>query len=374
MKYLPNLFILCTTILITGCSLLKFQIETDVEPLPQKELNTRLAVRSFYNDFVNTVMTASDSIVKTSPDTDHQINAIRWKINSTAACSRAAFQSIPEASLVDTWVLCLQMEQLLQTDSMNRLLGEYTPVALRATQTLSQSIDKLAKNLNKQDHYKELIAFTQQYARKHPLTGLKFSRKSLVADLTEFLEIPDTAYVTTIGSGAEVMNDLTERIGIYNDQIKYQLEWQKDLLTIKWDRDSIDERFLARADSLSLMLDRLANVAEESPEILGSIAVRLRQELSPMIYDLNHQLSNSIGQISREREELQKYLDTQRAIITEDINQTGQQMIETATENLIKLIRKIIVYVILLIVVLFGIPFGLGFALGRIQLKKRSKE
>ena len=104
---------LAAALLMTGCSLLKFSIDTGETPLPPEELTMRMMTRGFYHDIADRVARAADSIASASPDAPVQMRAIRWKIEATRAGVTAAMQRIPEVALLDTWLLCRRMDGAL---------------------------------------------------------------------------------------------------------------------------------------------------------------------------------------------------------------------------------------------------------------------
>ncbi len=358
----------------SSCSLLKFQPEFGTDPLPKQELNTRLAVRSFYKTFSGEVVQAADSIIHTTDNRDIIMQAIRWKGAATSACARTAFQSGSEIALVDTWLLTRQMDEYLQAHG-NEVFGELSSIAEDCAANLYNEIDQLAQRSNDEDHYKQLKSFVERHPLSEDISDWQFSKVDTRLDLIEYLEIPDSLYTTTIGTGAEVMNDFTDRMSVYNEQIQSQLGWEKELIMLTLDNDSLVEPYLARIDSLSQMLNRLAIVAEESPEMMGMIAVRMREELTPLVYDFNSGMRNSIYELAQEREQLQKYLDKQRVLLRDDLQSSGKVLIEETTDNLIRFVKNIswliIIVVVVLVTVIFGLPFTLGYLLAKARFKPR---
>lgn len=108
--------------------------------------------------------------------------------------------------------------------------------------------------------------------------------------------------------------------------------------------------------------------------MMGIIAVRMREELAPLVYSMNQTVDSSLVSLSEQRAELEVYLDQQRAKLAQEADEMGQHMIASASDALVKIIRKIIIYVILLIIVMFGVPFALGYAFGRMRLRRKREE
>ncbi|MBS2211255.1 hypothetical protein KEM09_07580 [Carboxylicivirga mesophila] len=369
--------IIASLLLITvlsSCSLLKFQPQFGTEALSKQDLNTRMAVRSYYKSFTGQVIQAADSIVASTEEPSIKAEAIKWKGAATSACARTAFQSDAEIALVDTWLLAKQMDAYLQARGTVHF-GELSPIAEACANELVSEIQQMAKRSNDKKHYEELLSFVEAYPLTSELYEWQFSKFDTRPLLIEHLQIPDSLYTSTIGTGAEVMNDFTDRMSVYNEQIQSQLAWEKDLILLTLENDSLAEPYLARIDSLSQMLNRLAIVAQESPEMMGIIAVRMREELTPVLHDFNTGMRTSIYELSQERQHLQKYLDEQRVLLRDDIQQSGKVLIKETTDNLIRFIRRIsrliVFVVIVLVTVIFGLPFTLGYLLAKARFKSR---
>ncbi|RKD86310.1 hypothetical protein [Mangrovibacterium diazotrophicum] len=374
MKPVKLLPIVALLLLVSSCSLMKFSIETPSEPLSSRQLTTRVMVRNFVEGASDQIVKAADSIIAMA-DTEpfYQINAIRWKLNAGTAYTRAGYQTVPESSLSDVWVLTLQWQRLMESRG-DSLLGDYSDLAKETTDELASDIDQLAKKIHSGADYRKLKDFVEGYSAEHPMLAFSPQSPKTLRSLLEYFELPDSLYTSTVGTQAEVMSDFSDRMGRYQTQFNNSVEWEKDKLLIQWEEGNFDEELLARADSLSLMLSNLATIAKESPEMMGIIAVRIREELSPLVYSMNATLDSSLVKLDQQRAELQVYFDVQRAILAKEAEQMGNSMIETATDGLVKIIRKVIVYVILLILVMFGVPFALGYSFGRMRLRQKKNK
>lgn len=375
MRFLNYVFLLLVMSIFSSCSLLKVSVESGVIPLSKQELNTRMAVRGFYYDFTNGVEEVSDSIIKNTYNDEIKINALKLKLSATNVCTQTVYQTIPKSSLLDTWVFCKQLDVFCKTSDLNNLLGENYTWMQKEAEDQYKHISKIAKALCSHQEYQQLKDFVDHYVETHPQLDLSFSAVSTSRELIEYLQIPDSTYVQTVGSSAEVFNDLTDRLGVYNSQIRNQVAWQKDIWAIEWKQDTLAHQFLAKADSISVLLKDLAIIAQESPEMMGIIAIRMREELSPLVSDLNSGLYNTALQISSQREDFQKYMDEQRSFIVDDINKTGTAFIQETSDGIAHIIKKsafmLILLVIVLVLVLFGMPFTIGFYIAKLKFRKK---
>ncbi len=375
---MPNLRILSMLlplVMLAGCSLMELSLEGDSEPLSKTAINTRLLVRAFHDDFTNQVVIVADSIRKMSQDIEVQKKAIQWKINTNKASAKAAFQSIPEIALVDTWILCSQMDTYFKTDAGSVVFNEASPLAVQAARGLNERIEKTARVLYPKKRFDQLASFVSDYTVKHPFTSLEFPRQNILNELTRHLNVADTTYITTLGSGSQAMSDLSDRIGVFREQLQLQLEWQKELISLNWENDSIADSYLARADSLSVSLGQLATIARESPETMALIAENMRMELLPIVSRFNEGIEGSIMRFSEERRLLQKFIDEQRVLAVGDMNSSGKALIVETGQSMTEVVKEVswllIVLTVILALVFGGIPFVAGYLVAKARFKEK---
>jgi hypothetical protein len=369
-----NILSFVLLILVSSCSLLKVTLESDVKPLPKNDLNTRIAVRAFQNNLSSAIIKVSDSMSDLNDSIAIKLNIIQFKQGVIKASAKTAYQAVPELSLVDTWILCKQIVAVTQTDFGQSFLGPNHKLMEDAAVELEAEITDIAKSLLNKNRFNELESFVIQYAVQNPVKSFDFPRANILSPLSDHLGVADTSYVKTLGSGAEAMSDIGDRIGITKDLIDQQLSWEKERFELQWEDKNPSEAFLARADSLTFMLDRLAIIAEESPELLGEVSVNMRKELMPLINELSGGLNASVNKLADERMKMQLYLDEQRKLMVTDLNITGENMIKQSATRLSEVIKDvawiIILALIVIVLVLLGVPFATGFYLAKAKFKK----
>lgn len=371
MKSFRLSLLLVVILLLNSCSLMKFSIETPGKPLSSRQLTTRMLVRNFVCEATDKIARSADSIAQLSADNPFfQINAIRWKLNASSAYTRAGYQTVPESSLTDVWVLTRQWNQLMDAQA-DSLFGDYGALSRETSTQLLADWELLVEKLYSTAEYDKLKRFVSEFSADHPLNAFSTQSPQTLAALLLYLELPDTAYTSTVGTQGEVLSDFADRMGRYQSQLSNGFEWEKDRMQIQWKESGLDEKILARTDSLAHMLDNLATIARESPEMMGIIAVRMREELSPLVSSMNETLLVSLQKLAEQRDSLQVYFDQQRQKLSADAEQLGNSMLVTATDGLVKIIRKVIVYAIILVLVLFGVPFALGYSFGRMRLRNK---
>jgi len=353
---------------------MKLSIDSNETPLSKNQLNMRIAVRAYQTDFSSSIIATADSIMLNSDTIEIKLNAIQFKKALIAASGKTAFQSTPELSLVDTWTLCHQLVEILKTTQATEYLGPQSKLMLQTAINLELKISKIAKSLLSKKRFESLKTFTYNYAQKTPLTTFDFPRTNILTPLSKHLGISDSTYVKTLGTGVQALGDIGDRIGIAKEQISQQLSWEKDRLSLQWENANVSEDFLTRADSLNVILDRFAILAENSPELIGAISSNIKNELMPLILELNGGLNTSVNMLANERIYLQSYLEKFEKTAIKDINSTGDHLIEKSALHITKLIKDvawiIILCFIILILFIFGIPFTAGYCLAKAKFNK----
>ena len=101
--------IMCSAVVIggSGCSLLT--VKTPDKPLSTRDLNVRLLTREVSTQFVTAVELCADDAMQTEKDPLLLQNSLRWEIAAVADSRRAATQTAPLMSLLDSWALAVQM-------------------------------------------------------------------------------------------------------------------------------------------------------------------------------------------------------------------------------------------------------------------------
>ncbi|MFV0346519.1 MAG: hypothetical protein ACK5IQ_09785 [Bacteroidales bacterium] len=386
MKYIPLFIVIFCVSLLSSCSLLEFSLKGEAEPLSKQELSTRFAVRTFYSGFVSKIIVAADSMVISTDSAAYKTNAIRWKLNASNSCASLAYQSSSDIAMVGTWIFCERMNNFLQSRRSDSLFGTYNAsLAAQAGQYGVDKITKVARAVyDKGKQYEKVGEFVRLFAKEHPFTSLSFDNIGFVDDYQSFLSIPDSLMVHNYGTAPEILGDFADRMGTYTEQFHNNLTWNKDMLEVYWDSDSMTAKFLVRADtfaaefmtradSITALLAAFSEIAKNSPELAAQMAANVSQELRPMIDEMNYMVNTSFLQFSQQRDSIQLFLDQQRVALKDDISETGVLWMEQMSDSLASFVKKISFAVGLLAVVLVLVIFGVPFALGYYTSKLRSK-
>jgi hypothetical protein len=97
----------------------------------------------------------------------------------------------------------------------------------------------------------------------------------------------------------------------------------------------------------------------------------MRQEMIPLIRAIDKKWTETLFIFSKERLEVTKTLQLERAAIMEDLDNTSQALADRTFEYLKVLIRQILIFAILIVIVILGLPFFMGYLVGKHIRRKR---
>jgi hypothetical protein len=362
---------------LIGCSLLTIELPED--PLDQLEINARLATHRFVGHFSKTVSDAADGISAATQDEPIALNALRWKIAATAAVSTTAFQVSPRDALVDTWIYCVQMEDFLGEGAGSSLFGPLQSRASTAAAELAADVGELVAGFLPADELSRYQAFVRSYADEVPLRDLATPRESAVPALYAFLGIDPGEAVTTVGTLSQVVSDFGSRVSLLGDQVPNRTAWRSELFL----RESgVDGRSLqTQLAGFNERVERLAFVAEQTPDLVDEALLRINEELATLMEALDVQRVAVMEGLERERLGLAAVVARERAALVEavaaertatleELERYSDGVIADAWSQIRDLLGIAIFGLIALLLVLFGVPFGLGMLVGRVT--KRS--
>ena len=322
--------ILAALTLLTGCSLLKFSVDTGGEPLSKEETRMRLLTRGFYYEASDEVTAAADSIAAGSDitvnvckkkqltnmraagsdDAELQRRTIRWKLRTTRAAVDAAMQQAPELALLDTWMLYRNMDSLFAARPDSLLFGAGSPLARRTASRLHRKARHLASDLLTPERYELMRQFVA--AQPLPAPGDEVQPDRTMLPWVDFLRAHGIEALYPVGTIAEVMADMGDRIGGVTQQTTNAIDWTGDLLSLRIRQDSLRDRLAMQLDSLERDFNRLTAVAEDLPGVSREVAAELNAALAEAMATFNAGVDNAFADIDRQRMALQHYVSAER--------------------------------------------------------------
>lgn len=367
--------------LTSACSLLEIKLESGIEPLPKDQLNMRVFSRDFSTVFYSQVESSADLIERNTDSIPIKSNTLMWKINAEQNLQHTIFQSSPTAAMVDTWVFTEQMAQFFETGAGKNLFAEQQQVAVDASIKLRDQFERTIKNFGA-ENFKKNQEFVKQYVASHPIKDMAFARESAFTDWLEFHQISEFDAITTFGTVPEVMSDISDRMAMIAEQMPKILGWKAELYALhsNINADEIQRTLMSISDTSAKFQQLMA----QSPEMMQTLAVDMRTELTPLLAELSATTDDKLNQLSVERQALELMVKNERmaleamvarerAAVAVDLEQLSQHTVEVVFQEITKTLKSLILYFVLFLVVVFFAPLGLGVWLGkRMQLKKQA--
>lgn len=365
---LPVLFAALT---LGGCSLLKVAVATG-DPLPKEEMRIRTLTRGFYYDLAGEVSRAADSIVDSADAYAVRVAALQWKIRATRAGVTAAMQGIPDVALADLWILCRRMHEGFAATPDSLLFGRWSDIARRTAARLDRQAAQLAAQLLTAERYALMERFVGEYVLSNPAAAGSETDNTTLAWF-DYLKAHGIEPTYAVGSIAEVLADVNDRVSGQTQQLSSSLGWSKEILEMRFAQDSLQSRLALQFDSLEADFGRLVVVAEHLPEISEQTLGALNDQATQLIGTMNASVEEAFAAFDRQRMELQSYVSRERAALVEQLRVSGEELVRTALDGVPGLIGRVVLYVVLALVVLIGGPFALGFWLGGVRQRARAR-
>ena len=368
---------------MNSCTLLK--IESQEIPLSSGELNTRYLVQLFAREALNRTETAADSIIiMAGNNNDVKMEALKWKVETASQLGKLGFQPQARVALTDTWAYMLEIRDFMASLAPEPVFGEWQTLAIQATEKNAERIQQIATNVLSIKEFPDYKAFVEEFAKQHPLqTEKEMYHEPIMNAYLGFKGISDSTAIKTVGTLSQVVADATNRIGFNAEVVGKRLGWQTEMLLKEQGLDSVSLE--TRLDILETELNRLADVAEDSPEILAEAIDNFYLKVLPLFQGVNSEVARAVQSLSRDRQAIDQMilrermaLDTLIAREREALGRDAREIADTGVKNAFseihKVIKTVLFYLVLILVIVLGLPFYFGYLTGRLSGKRRKNK
>jgi hypothetical protein len=354
---------------LPACSLLS--IKTPETPLTPREQEARLLTRDYAEYFNGVMIRVIDDAAAKDTDPAVRARALQLKLGVVSQSTRAATGLSPMGSLIDTWAFALQLRDYLDSGSGAALLGGAQSDVRAHADGLADEADALAKKVTGGD-YPRYQAFVKRYTFRYPLEGPDCQRTSVLSIWSA--EEDDKAPLRVVGTVAQALGDVSDRMRIYGQEIPAVSLWEAERAL---DRSGIDAAsYRATFRSIDTQLAKISTLAETSPALaheaiaelrrsLGDSSDRLDNAWTQMLQTLRVERAALAANIASERESLMAAADVQRARISADAAKIAERAVDKSWSEVRALVREALLLLIVLAIVVLGLPFAAGYFLGR---------
>jgi hypothetical protein len=360
------------TLALAGC--ISFRLQVPGEPLPPGQLLARIETRQYAADFVERVARTADLIAAGTEDAGIRANTLRWKIGASSASRRAAYRAEPPLALADTWAFAVQMEAFFREGSGKGLFGGQQQAALDTAQVLAREADALAArrlDAGELAGYRKLVS---DYAANERLSDLSFARAP-IGPLWREAAAREESVPKSVGAGAEVRADASDRLDIYGQRIPDELRWRAELVYVEAGIQSADlPRALKRFEE---ELAKLSAVAQTQPEIAMQRLAALQAEMARISEDFDRRWGQTLAMLPVEREALVRNLETMRVAMEATIERERKELYAAfraeraaVLDKLAEVVAQTLLLLCLLVLLVIGLPFLSGFIAGRATARR----
>lgn len=311
----------------------------------------RTLVIDFAPRYMAQVEHTADYLLAHSTDGEVRKNALLWKSNGISACFRAACRQDPLAAYLDLWVLCAQTSQYFERTQAAPLFGNDQRLAIETAHSLERQLQDIRSKLGRDLPWPE--DFATEYARRNPIESLYFERPSVVADYIEQVKLPSRELSEAVSGLTADLAELKRLSALYSEFLSKQVRWQAELLVINSTQLEPVARSLGSLVLACQAVDRMAQVAETTPEMVDRQRTALQksvtQERIASFLELERMRAAMSADLQAERVAVMSQLAQERAAVCESMQRmTADAMkelnglTERRTNDLYELTKQLI--------------------------------
>ena len=276
-------------------------------------------------------------------------NSLRWEIAAVADSRRAATQTAPLMSLLDSWALAVQMAAFTGEGAPGGdLFGAHQPCVRKVSAGYAIANEELARRLLTKKEFTQFQGFVETYAHEHPLQDLRLVRPSVV-ELWSRQQGTEVKLIDSIGTIPQAMADMSDRLQIYGDMVPSQVMWKTQLALGEAGYSGGDVH--AALKDLDARLAALTALADATPEHVHEAVLDLRRSLLEVIDRLDAAGAGTLARVGAERgamladlrverEATLAALDAQRKAITLDAARIANDIVTSSGDQARRFARE----------------------------------
>lgn len=296
----PESRLVVATVLVAG--VMGCMESRPVEPVPSRQVTAAVdnsagpqlihALDEFEDFFSAAIDGAATEIESRATSRDARKAALMWKIRTITQCNDVVNQPEPAAALVDTWVLCVRMQQAVETGAAKDLFGENQAVAIGACQRAAAHIEHIAAQNVPSEQLEQIKASVMSYAEQNPmgatfaapaaeqLSATPTDKRVLAWLMTPLAPLQTFSKINRTADSISDLKPVAERFTEIINDLPAKARWQLQLLLMNLEEAEAVRSALASMQTFSESSARMATVAENLPE-------RLRQESTALLDDVD---------------------------------------------------------------------------------------
>lgn len=347
----PVLYILLFLVLLIGCNqpeqtYYKSGQKLGTAAVSETELQDHLD--AFKDLFVSRIKTAAADIDQTSDDPKIRKMTLLWRTRSVAALYNIFEQSESMAVLIDTWCLCIRLEDYVENGQASSAFGSAQSIAVNTSRDLEKRIDDLAREVLGERLHAETDKNVRSFALANPIQS-GFSKTLIYATETRpgqpnpfesALGIPLSPFQAFKGvqqtpAAIYDFSNTTRHLTDVIEELPESTRWQLLMLLYEVEETKLSRGLKDSLEKLSRSSDQISDIIKNIPDLVEQVDKQ------------QGQIQETLKQTQQTFSEARTFLDDSRRMmkafsdIAVQVNQTAQEWSKAAqaTESAIKLIK-----------------------------------
>ncbi|MGH7742128.1 MAG: hypothetical protein ACRENS_08905 [Candidatus Eiseniibacteriota bacterium] len=256
--------------LLAGCAHIPHQTgameKADLQ-VSANELHVRMI--EFGRRVTGSIEAAADDIIARANDAQIRRDALLWKSYAVPVAQEAALRTDPLFAAGDMWAFTIQQHNFFESGAGSESFGPYHGIALTASAELEQQAQDFLGQIFPGDTIRaRTVERIHASVAAHPFETLRFTRGSISVEFGELLGLEGGGIGSTVADMNRTVAGMYDRLGYINESLLKQVRWNTELML----EDALaDPAMTPTLTATNKALDRLATLAEVTPELLDSL-------------------------------------------------------------------------------------------------------
>jgi hypothetical protein len=292
-------------VVASACAPQTARRQTDIMEQSRKVSVSAAVLRVRVNDlverFAGRIELTADRISAETDDDALRRRALVLKVDAIPAVYTAGFRADPLAAAVDVWGFAFQFSQYIETGAGRNAFGPKLPLVQECARDLLADADAVIRAIAiRPEHFDQARARVEGWARTHPVEYAFSSRASGGALVAE-LRSDDQDLFLAVGAVSDLIENLSERVNTYAEQLPKQARWQAEILITGMAGALGVEGALGVVHDVGTAARRATDLLSEVPSLLSAERDILAAERRAILADVNSQRVEALEYMTGER-------------------------------------------------------------------------
>jgi len=297
----------------------------------------------YSNQFAGTIEVTTYRLAEQTSDRELKRALLLWKMRGISEVFGASFHPDPYISYVDLAALAGQMRDFFVTGPGLEVLGPLGSQAADACERMWDLAKSIADTVRGRDNNPEKFEDLNRWVKQYPIDNWQFSREPVGPHI--YLIFGDDAMTLgqTVTTIQERIDDLAAQITFINTKLLERARWQAELLILESGLDF-------PADSLRILLHTSNATLSNLNAFMASVPHVIREERKAALQAIGEERAIVLETLRGELERLQAFIQAERNAALLQADNTAQNAVKLAMDELTTVIDMLTFRIALLCV------------------------